>query len=188
MSEQQHQHLSALVDGEIDPALLDVTVSAIESSTELETCWERYHLIGSALRSETIREEYRQIAARVRDRIDGEPIPITRPPASSESRPSRLGPFAGAALAASAAFFAVFAVPELFDPEPGSKSPSVAQSTATSPAQFQLARSGQRWHLDQPALESKLDRFLMNHQELSTASSIKGFLPYATFVGYEARR
>jgi sigma-E factor negative regulatory protein RseA len=124
----------------------------------------------------------------VRERIDDEPIPIARPPAAHRARASRLGAFAGAALAASAAFFAVFAVPELFAPEPHTGDRVIAQPTASTPAQFQLTGTGQRWHLDQPALESKLDRFLMNHQELSTASSIKGFLPYATVVGYEARR
>lgn len=189
MSEQQRQHLSALVDGEIDPRLLGATASALEANAELKASWERYHLIGSALRSETIREEYRQIASRVSARIDEEPIPFAPPAARPGARASRLGPFAGAALAASAAFFAVFAVPELFDTgPPPSESPGITQSPPSTPAKFQLARSGQRWHLDEPALETKLDHFLMNHQEHSPASSIKGFLPYATVVGYEARR
>jgi sigma-E factor negative regulatory protein RseA len=187
MSEQQRQHLSALVDEEIDPALTQATVSALESSPELKASWESYHLIGAAIRSEPLREEYRQIATLVSERIASEPV--SRKPAAMRSRrPSRLGPFVGAALAASAAFLAVFAVPQLFDPQPGAPVSSGYQTASSAPAQFRLSTPVRRWHVDEPALESKLDRFLVNHQEQSRASGVKGFLPYATVVGYEARR
>ncbi|MEA3274524.1 MAG: sigma-E factor negative regulatory protein [Pseudomonadota bacterium] len=187
MSEQQTEHLSALVDGEIDPVLLHATLSALESNRELGETWERYHLIGSALRGEGVRVEYRQIAARVSDSVAREPVPLA-PPASGHGRSSRVGPFIGAALAASAAFLAVFAVPQLFDQKLQPQDPAVAVNPSPPPAQFQLATPGQRWHLVQPALQNKLDRFLVNHQEYSPTSSIKGILPYATVVGYEAGR
>ena len=45
-----------------------------------------------------------------------------------------------------------------------------------------------RWELADPGLESKLDRFLVNHQASSPANGIKGIFPYATVVGYEAGR
>lgn len=187
MSEQQRQHLSALVDGEIEPELERATISAIESSDGLQASWERFHLIGSAIRSEPLREEYRQIASLVSARIADEPLPLA-PTAARRRRASRLGPFAGAALAASAAFFAVFAVPQLFDPQPGTAAPSGTPVASSAPRQFRLPNPTQRWHLDEPALENKLDRFLVNHQAQSPASGMKGFLPYATLVGYETRR
>ena len=188
MSEQQRQQLSALVDGEIDPALAQATVSALESSDRLKSSWERYHLIGAAMRSEPLREEYRQISSRVSARIAAEPVPLA-PAAARRRRASRLGPFAGAALAASAAFFAVFAVPQLFDPQPATQAPEGTSQIASSASiPFLLSSPTQRWHLDKPALENKLDRFLVNHQAQSPASGMKGFLPYATLVGYETRR
>jgi sigma-E factor negative regulatory protein RseA len=45
-----------------------------------------------------------------------------------------------------------------------------------------------RWHLDRPDLASKLDLFLVNHQEAAPAAGVKGMLPYATLVGYEGPR
>jgi sigma-E factor negative regulatory protein RseA len=187
MSEQQRQHLSALVDGEIESNIAQATVSALESNGELRGAWERFHLMGAAIRSETVREEYRQIASLVSDRIAMEPAApgaaLTR-----ARRGSRLGAFAGAALAASAAFLAVFAVPQLFDPQPATRSPGVVADVTAPPEQFRLPSSARRWHLDKPALESKLDRFLVNHQEQSRATGMKGFLPYATVIGYESRR
>ena len=187
MSEQQRQHVSVLVDGEIDPALMDATISALESNSDLGGTWERYHLISCALRGEGARSEYRAIAERVREQIASEPEPIVTARARV-SRSSRIGPFLGAALAASAAFFAVFAVPELFSPQRGDVAPAKTVAVADPPRHFQLDAPGPRWHLAQPALESKLDRFLVNHQAYSPSSGIKGFFPYATVVGYEAGR
>ena len=187
MSEQQRQHLSDLVDGEIDPAIVHTTLSALESSAELKATWERYHIIGLGMRSEPVREEYRRIATLVGDRVAEEPIPLTMAVARRR-RTSRLGPFAGAALAASAAFFAVFAVPQLFNPGPDTPPIKNLQATSSPPDQFLISKPTKRWHLDEPSLENKLDRFLVNHQEQSPVSGMKGFLPYATVVGYEARR
>lgn len=187
MSEQQRQHLSALIDAEIDPALVHATLSALESNEELRNAWEHYHLIGAGIRSEPLRAQYRQIASLVSARIADEPVPIASA-APRQRRTSRFGPFAGAALAASAAFFAVFAVPQFFEPQPDAPPPAVARNLSPPPVPFRLSSPAQRWHVDEPALESKLDRFLVTHQEQSPASGMKGFLPYATVVGYEAGR
>ena len=187
MSQQQRQHLSVLVDGEIDPALVHPTASALESNPDLKAAWESYHLIGAAMRSEPVRDEYRQIASLVSERIAKEPVHLAKA-ASRRRRASRLSPFAGAALAASAAFFAVFAVPKLFNPDPDTGISPRPQVVTIAPEQFRLSRPTQRWHVVEPALESKLDRFLVNHQEQSPASGMKGILPYATVVGYETGR
>jgi sigma-E factor negative regulatory protein RseA len=184
MSDHQREHLSALVDGEIEESLLRPTISALESNPELTAAWERYHMIGQAIRGESVRSDFSEIAGNVRARIAAEPVPIGSAHARRPGR-SRLGPFVGAALAASAAFLAVFAVPQLFDPRPASPTPAVAVAVSDPSRQFGLASPGQRWHLDRPTLQSKLDRFLVNHQAYSPSSGIKGFLPYATVVGYE---
>lgn len=187
MSDQQREHLSALVDGEIDEELLGPTVSAMSASPELAATWERYHLIGGALRGEMARLEYRGIAEGVQARIVHDPLP-TPTPFRRANRPSRMSPFLGAALAASAAFFAVFAVPQLFEPSPAQPAQTVALKAPMSPQRFELSAPRQRWHLDEPALQSKLDRFLVNHQAYAPSSRFKGFLPYATVVGYEVGR
>lgn len=186
MTEQQRQHLSALADGELDAALVQPTVSTLESSPDMQATWERYHFIGGALRGEVLVPEYRKIAAQVREQLRDEPT-VLAPSAISPERPSRAAPFLGVGLAASAAVFAVFAVPALFDPERRAAAPAPVASTA-APQQFRLNDPRPRWHLEQPGLERKLDRFLVNHQARSPAAGIKGFMPYATVVGYEAGR
>lgn len=186
MTEQQRQYLSALADGELDAALVPPTVSSLESNPDMQATWERYHLIGSAMRGEAVKLEYREIAARVRERIRTEPT-VLAPRRIAPERASRLGPFVGIGLAAGAAFFAVFAVPQLFDSARRAVAPTPVASVSL-PQQFRLTGPRQRWHLEQPGLERKLDRFLVNHQARSPVSGSKGFISYATVVGYEASR
>jgi sigma-E factor negative regulatory protein RseA len=112
MTEQQRQHLSALADGELDSELSRSTASALASNAELAATWERYHLIGSVLRRESVRPEYRDVSVRVREVLQTEPkIPAPSPVAKDPRL--RAGPVLGMALAAGAAFFAVFALPQL---------------------------------------------------------------------------
>jgi len=186
MTEQQRQHLSTLADGELDAALVQPTVSALESSSDMRATWERYHLISSVLRGEVVTSEYREIAMRVRERLQTDPT-VLAPRRITPKRRLRLGPFVGIGLAAGAAFFAVFALPQLFDPAQRAVAPTPVASLFP-PQQFRLTSPARRWHLEQPGLEHKLDQFLVNHQARSPASGIKGFIPYATVVGYEASR
>ncbi len=215
MSEQQREHVSALADGELETLLVGPTISALEANADLKAAWERYSLIGSALRGEALRPEYRQIAARVSEELAAGPIPLSasRPahrqprPRAAETSRSRRGHYLGVALAASAAFLAVYALPPLFTASnPVPTSPALAQVTPpiSSPVAVSVSpppssrlvslspsRTSEvspRWHLAAPELESKLDQFLVNHQASSPANGIKGIFPYATVVGYEAGR
>jgi len=185
MTEQQRQHVSALVDGELEAVLVHPTIAAIEGSPELAGIWERYHLMGQALRGEALSREHGRIAARVRERLATEPTPIS--PRRRE-RTGRAGPFAGAALAAAAAFLAVFAVPQLFGPQTPVGTPAPALAIGGPPPQFHLDQPLKRWQLEQPALKDKLDRFLVNHHAHAPAAGIKGYMPYATVVGYDSGR
>lgn len=192
MSDDQNQQLSALVDGEQGPTTLPSILDALEHDTELAARWGRYHLISAALRGEPVRHEFLGVAPAVAARLAAEPTVL----APRRRRPALLaaaiGPLAGAGLAATAAFVAVFAVPVLNELDPGSgaapPATRVAVGTQRRPPQFTLEGSSQRWHISEPDIENKLDRFLVNHQEMAPASGIKGLLPYATFVGYEAGR
>ena len=91
MSEQQREHVSALADGELETLLVGPTISALEANADLKAAWERYNLIGSALRGEALRPEYRQIAARVGEELAAGPIPLSASrPAHRQPRPCLL--------------------------------------------------------------------------------------------------
>jgi sigma-E factor negative regulatory protein RseA len=214
MREQQRQAVSALLDGELGTPQTGQVIDALERDPELRALWERYHLIGGALRGEGAALAWRAIADQCRARIATEPT-VLAPASLRHRRPSRVAPFAGVALAASAAFLAVFAVPALFQPEATAPAPSPAPGlaqnqprpshtavevqhgpTASDPVQddAQVARvsvaerfspsPAQRWHIDQPGVVSHLDRLLVSHQESAPDTGINRMLPYATLVSY----
>ncbi len=197
MKEQQQQALSALLDGELTAAQANGVLDTLERDPELRGAWERYHLIGGALRGEPVVMAYRDVAEETRARVASEPT-VLAPAAPRARRPSRLAPFAGVALAASAAFLAVLAVPSLFEPAsiPSAASTmaqtaehtAVPESQAAASERFLVGRPFQRWHVDEPGVASKLDRLLVNHQEYAPATGINGMLPYATLVSYDTGR
>jgi sigma-E factor negative regulatory protein RseA len=195
MIEQQCQALSALLDGDLPAHRVPGLLNSVARDSELRDRWERYQLIGTALRGEGIAMAYREIAPWVRNRIAAEPSLLV--PAVRQRHSSRFGPFAGVALAASIAFLAVFAVPALFEPAATStRGPAIAQAPSSTAAPPQVRGSErfrdsipqQRWHLDQPGIENKLDHLLVSHQEFAPATGINGMLPYATLVSYASGR
>ncbi len=186
MIDEQRQRISAFQDGELDTAGTARLIDAVTVDSELRGAWERYHLIGLAIRNEPIDLARCGIADAVRERLAHEPT-ILAPGRLKPDRHPRVAPYAGVALAAAAAFLAVLVVPDWRDVGSslwgrGGSLPAVAQAPAPAPEPVK------RWELDRPELANKLDLFLVTHQETAPVTGAKGLLPYATFVGYEAGR
>ena len=183
MTDEHRQRLSQLQDGALDAARLPDLLDALSQDPGQRATWERYHLIGQAMRGETIDPRYRGIADRVRSAIAAEPIPLAprrrgRLPSLSRRH------LTGLALAASAAFIAWIGAPALFEdavqvPGGGLEAPRLVE---------QESIPMRRWHLERPELASKLDLYLVTHQATASAAGTKGLLPYATLVGYESPR
>ena len=180
------QELSALVDGELDTSVSARLLDQLQTDEELRASWERLHLIGHIIRGEPVHAHYREVADRVRERLSREPT-VLAPSAVKPERPrSWAMPMLSTALAASLALVAVFALPPLFE------QPSVPGSTLARPskpaAELYVRGPDNHWNLDKPAVESKLNRYLVNHQKYAPTSRLKGLLPYATFVSYDPGR
>ena len=59
--------------------------------------------------------------------------------------------------------------------------------SVVSPSISYLQHPGTRWkNLAKPATASKLNKYLVEHSEYAIQGSMKGVVPYATFVGYDA--
>ncbi|WP_296806342.1 sigma-E factor negative regulatory protein [Thiocapsa sp.] len=187
MSDELRQRISDLQDGELDPAGTARLVDVIAGDPDLRGTWERYHAIGLAIRGESVHASHRRVADVVRERIAHEPTVLAPRRRGEAKRPTTKRPIAAMALAAAAAFFAVFVAPGLF--EGVSSLPSVPATAPTFAAQPEaVVIPAKRWDLEHPELANKLDLFLVTHQETAPTTGAKGMLPYATFVGYEAGR
>lgn len=185
MSDSRREELSSLIDEAVEPEVLHRGLNELAGDEALRGVWTRYHLIGHALRGEPVRVEYQGVAARVASRLREEPALLIPMPRSIPRLP-RLGTFGAYALAASVALIAVLALPPLWEDR---SSPGVRLADQSpTPLEPSVSAVPSPWSEGRPAVEQKLTRFLVNHQEYAPASGMKGVLPYATFVAYEGRR
>ncbi len=201
MSNDPKEQLSALLDQELDPGQITGASSRIAGSDDLRGAWDRYHLIGDVMRGEGVRVAGRSVADAVREQIQSEPPILAAPKPQARTRPEArwLKPAAGAALAASVAVVAVYSLPRLTGTAPSGAPMQVAQAPVSTPIQVAQApvsinaetprRSGTHWkNLTQPQLESRLNRYLVNHSEYASPGGMNGLLPYTSFVGYDTYR
>ncbi len=190
MSEEKHEALSALIDGELSeedaPRLLE---NVIEEAS-LKRRWATYHLIGDVMRKHVIDLDSPggQIARQGRAATTQSKL---APP-----RTRGMNPLAGLAIAASVAVVAVLG---LFAVSESDKPPEVvAQSTAggevpaptlLEPASVIAGAAGidlarMTWNDAEPTVTNRLNGYLVTHNE-HIASGMRGMLPYARLVAYD---
>ena len=98
MSEKLKGSLSAVIDGEADEFELRRVLDEVDKNEELRSTWERYHLIGSRLRSERIdtRTKLRQQVWDVLDFEGEDAVSPVSPRIDEEDGPtSRSNPWLG---------------------------------------------------------------------------------------------
>ncbi len=183
-ADYKKQKVSALADGDLSETETHQTIMALSEDRALRAAWERYHLIGDAIRGEALRLARRSVAEEVARRLAAEPTVLV-PERLSRLKTARWAwPAAGGAIAAGIAILAVLAAPRFLAIDQ-----PMGTSMALHLAPVQMGGdSGSRWrHLD-PAVEAKLNRLLIDHGEYVTPGSVPRVLPYASFVSYEAGR
>ena len=183
MTDEQRQRLSELQDDELDRASAGRLLDAIAVDPQLRGTWERYDLIGRAMRGEAINPSHRTIADGVRRSLEAEPA-IRSAPRFRRGPSWQRSPWVGLALAASVAGVAAVTAPLFFQ----EAAPPSGLTATGVPLAEQTGVSGQRWHLNRPDLANKLDLFLVTHQASMPSGGAKGILPYATLVSYEMPR
>ncbi len=184
------ESLSALIDGEMDEHEMVRSIRELQNAAEQRQTWQRYHLIGDALRKNLPTHLDGSFASRVSQAIATEELPSSsvvkfRPKssASPQLRPTFSKPLAGFALAASVAAVAYLGVGMIAVDEPVS-APHLASNTLplSSPVMqpaaldgFQTVQ-GQRWNVDTPAVESRLNTYLHNHNRLSSVTAMNSLI------------
>ncbi len=93
------EHLSALMDGELDPSLEPVVLAHMKDGGELVQIWNEYHLIGDVLREKGIGNV--RLGERVARALVAEPTVVTPRRASPASRITRWMAIAAAVAAVS---------------------------------------------------------------------------------------
>jgi sigma-E factor negative regulatory protein RseA len=185
MTEQQRERLSALLDAQFERPDIANEISMLIRQNGSREQWYRYHLIGDAIRQELGPVVDSRLAERIGKRLEQEPV-VLAPSALPHKPGSWHKPAAGIAIAASVAVMAVALAPQFINPT-SSNRPGEMAATEVLPAQnIYVAEDGTRWDmLQKPKVESRLNNYLVNHQEYAPAGNMKGIMPYASFVSYD---
>ncbi len=167
------QQLSALYDGELAAPEVPLLLDAVAADATLRTTWERYHLIGRAIRGDTSELVWHEVAERVQTALAPAPLPVPR----QQTMRRRASAWIGLALAAGVSGVVVINL-----------LPTLESSRATARNLPVVPVLTERWQLAQPTLAHKLDRLLVTHQETAPAPTTKGMLRYAAFVSHDEHR
>ena len=183
-----HEQISALMDGELDPARVREICAQMKSSENME-CWAAYHLIGDALRNECIVQK--GFSERFADRLAVEPT-ILAPGVRTLDAVSVAGirswvgtrrvqyAMAAGAMVAAVGLVGWFGVQE-FTIGPGLNELASA-SRANIPARMGSAVSATSVQASRRTGGLGLSPYLMVHQEYSPTTAMQGVRPYARTV------
>ncbi len=204
----QDEKLSYLLDdypGENAEAELDQVLGDVN----LQYRARRYQMIGATMRHELPQvidtDFHNSVMARIRQQTADAPVSesqkSTKTGRSSILSWVTLKPFAGLAVAASVALVTV-ALWQPLQQESGQLDSGLVSADqqrvqqlagqqiqgAAVPASTQLQSSGTRWKVDRkmPALQQKLNAYLVNHTEHS--NSVQGLIPQARVAGFDSQQ
>lgn len=199
--------LSILLDEQAAPPADDAlrgAIDAVGGDVNLQYRLRRYRLIGESLRNELPAAIDPGFHAAVMARIDAEDASgsaRSTPAAAAASPllPPWLTRLAGARPVAGLAVAAAVAVVTVALWQPGQRDGGelevatlpenqgvVIVDPPLAPVAAQYAAGGTRWKVDNPALQQKLNAYLVNHTEY--ASSVQGIIPQARVAGFDAGR
>ena len=180
MAEKTGEQLSTLMDCECEASELELAVRRLIKDRDLKARWQRYHLIGDALKNNLPEIMDVEFAERIQKAIDAD-LPIKKP-AKISPLSSWYKPLTGFALAASVASIAVFGLRASLVEDTGTI-PKQLISAASSPPMVNINDGG----FDEEA-RLRLNNYLVNHSEYASLNGVRGVLPYVHMVGYQTNR
>lgn len=191
MSEKLKESLSAVIDGEADEFELRRVLDETGKDTALAASWERYHLIGAAMRRERVQDSVlmrERIWAEVRadDGGQGADVAAVPEPGARRGKGSGLSRWTGVAVAATVALAVVigFSLPGGSDPAPAELAATAPASTvASQEAAIDVAVSlnSEATDLDQRRVDAYMVRHLQNRGMNGPG------IEFAKMVSYERR-
>lgn len=178
--EMAASQLSAMVDDELEEREIDLALRRLNRDHDSKARWERYHLIGDAMQGHLPAALDIDFAARIRQAIETEPLPlpVARP------LPAWYKPVTGFALAASVVLVALFGLKLT---QIDTNFVSTAQLAANTPSTPALIPASLTQRVDDASepVEARLSSYLVNHNGYASMNSVPGMLPYVRMVGYQ---
>lgn len=179
MTEQNKEKISALMDDELDVSASDAAVDHLLKHQEARHAAVRYRMIGAALRGEKTFVQSLDISADIAKALADEPTVLA--PKKRRFNAKRFAmPVLGGAIAASVAAATVVFVPSWFGTAAVTSVPTVTQAPKS---QVQYVK----WRTQAENGNPKLNRYLMEHNEVAGRTGINGPAAHVSLVSYGAR-
>lgn len=175
------EKLSALVDNELDELDRARVLRDLGRQSELAALWSRYHIIGLAMRRESVCPDG-GLPGRVASALESETTGGEQ--AASPERRAPLGRSAGRfAVAASVVGVLVVGglVVNLYENR------RTGNTAAPAGQQVAFSSDSTRWNDVDPRVEDALNALLVEHGEFTSASGMNGLTAYTKFVAYDSR-
>ncbi len=164
------ERISAFMDGESSHIEAHQAILRLKQHDEYTETWQTFHLIGDVMRSEPLMRA--DFAHRFRARMQQEPT-VLAPRYTSWRKTVNYGLSAAASIAAVAVVLTLVLTDNPLQPQP---------QIATAP---QPAPTVQTVALPQPvpaASRTRVNEYLMAHQEFSPSTTLQGVAPYVRTV------
>jgi sigma-E factor negative regulatory protein RseA len=181
MTKKIDEQLSTLVDGEL--ANQDAALEQVAADSQLKARWSRYHLIRDVVSGHVPEQQpFTDIAGRVSQALEDEPAILA--PLHKRKRahkiPYIMKQIGGLAIAATVSAVAVITVQQT-QQQSSSAPTEIAVAQPQSKPSAQVRYVSDTTGLD-TAVQSKLDGYLVNHNEYSASAKMQGLLPYMRIV------
>ena len=187
MNKESLEHLSSLMDGEINKDTGRFIIRRLESDEEMRATWTRYHMVRDCMRHQEGNLSGSDFSRRVQQALEDDNAEIARPAFASRW----LKPVAGVAIAASVALMAIVTVgpgPGAVDGPPTNAlvdaplesfvSPNSALSG--SPVSQQASTAGRT------SDRQKMNTYLLRHYQVTGSTGGKGFVTLVPIVSTRA--
>lgn len=164
------EHISALMDGELDEQEMGRHLARLKQNPDLREGWDTFHLIGDALRGE--RALTGILDNELREKLASEPTILAPRRRGMAKRMTAYALTAAASLSAVAVvgWLAFFDNPLASQPQLAATAPN-PPVTATPSSQFSTVPG-----------DATMSEYLIAHQEYSPSTAIQGLAPYIRTV------
>ena len=205
MTNSSDERISALMDGELDEQMQHSAMDELLNKTEARDTWARYHLISDTLRQHLPAGMDTQFSSRVMSALEDEPTILAPRTTQTSSMARRLS---GLAVAASVAAVAVMGVQFMYQQDgqlpaeqmaqaPVSPTASVANKAfarapirqniqtvtqSMNPTAMTPRLAQQQSPLTQKRFHPNLNKYLVDHNQLTARTAVQGVMPYARLV------
>ena len=184
MNTESREHLSTLMDGEVNRETGRFLLRRLGSDDGLRQTWARYHLIRDCLRFQDGYLAQQDLSGRIRSALSAE----AGLSVGNASGKRWLKPIAGAAVAASVALIAVLTVSSGGQQGVTPAAPALAQAPATesfaSPNIGSVMPESQPVNLSGSSGQetSKMNAYLLRHYQVTGDAGGRGFVSFVPII------